>query len=153
MSLDLTNSSKKLSKEDIEEFKNKVNINLPKEFYSFYEQHNGGIPEKNSFYIENEDSYVEISFFMPIKNKIEKLGNVSIENSYHLLIDRNVLLPNYLPFAVDWGGNYFCINHEDDSIVLVFADMGVFAKKNVRLLTYGFNVFLNHLHEKEEEDV
>jgi SMI1 / KNR4 family (SUKH-1) len=153
MSIRLKTSSNKLLKEDIKSFIENLKVNLPDEFYSFYEINNGGVSENNSFYVEESDSYVEISFFYPITYKSEKLGQVSIEDSYKLLIEKNIITKQYLPFAVDWGGNYFCINQEDESVVLILSDMGIYSPKNVRKLTTSFHSFIENLHKREEEDV
>ena len=153
ITLEIINSSKKLSKEDIIEFQKNLTVNLPEYFYDFYNANNGGVVSKNSFYINVEDSYVEVSFFIPIKYKLDKLGDVIIETSYQTLINKNVLIPIYVPFAVDWGGNYFCINTNNDSVVLVLADLGVFAEKNIKFLSNNFYDFINHLEEREQEDI
>ncbi len=77
---------------------------------------------------------------------------MTIERSYSNLTSKGIP-KNYLPFVLDWGGNYFSIDLETNNIVLLLMDLGPFTDDAVKYLTRGFNNFIDNLEEGEEEDV
>ncbi|MDO5156237.1 MAG: SMI1/KNR4 family protein [Eubacteriales bacterium] len=61
-----------------------------------------------------------------------------------------MILPvNYLPFALDYGSNLFCVNLNTNEVVIVWMDMGSMTEKNIKVLTNDFNEFLSSLEPEE----
>ena len=58
---------------------------------------------------------------------------MKIEKSYAKLTSVNVPL-HYLPFAVDWGGNYFAIDLKTEEVVLLLMDLGEFTEDCIEYL-------------------
>lgn len=146
----ISNSSKQLTSEDIISMENDIGYSLPTEFINKYLKFNGGVPDNAYFYVEKDEDFVEISFFIPIKYPSEKLGELEVSKSYHKL--NTIGVPkNYLPFAVDWGGNYFSIDLSNSDIVLLLMDLGEFSDESVKYLTTGFENFIDSLEEEGEE--
>lgn len=147
-----TKSSHSITMSDIEFLEHSIEQGLPNDFISHYLKNNGGVPNKTYFYVEKDDGYVEVSFFLPIRFDTTELSNMTIERSYSNLTSKGIP-KNYLPFALDWGGNYFSIDLETNNIVLLLMDLGLFTDDAVKYLTRGFNNFIDNLEEGEEEDV
>lgn len=147
-----TKSSHSITMSDIELLEHSIGKRLPNDFISHYLKVNGGVPNKTYFYVEKDDGYVEVSFFLPIRFDTTALSNMTIERSYTNLISKGIPT-NYLPFALDWGGNYFSIDLETNNIVLLLMDLGSFTDDSVKHLTIGFDNFVDNLEEGEEEDV
>lgn len=146
-------SSKSLTHKDILDLSDRIGYNLPNDFIEHYEKNNGGVAEDSGFYVAEEDTFVEVSFFLPIKYVNSDLSNMLIESSYENLVAKGVQ-KKYLPFAIDWGGNYFSINLETNDVVLLLMDLGEFNEEDaVKYLTTGFLNFIDNLEEVEEEDV
>ncbi|WP_404811834.1 SMI1/KNR4 family protein [Capnocytophaga canimorsus] len=129
---------------DIELLEKKISKKLPIDFVNQYLLSNGGIPSKTYFYVENDDDYVEISFFIPIKYPSDKLANMIVEESYNKLVQ--IGMPNYyIPFALDWGGNYFSIDTTNNNVILLLTDLGEFSEKSIKYLSQDFKGFIDNL--------
>ena len=102
-----TKTAKAIVQEDIANLERITGYKLPQDFISQYITFNGGIPDKSLFCdTEDEEEGYEIIFYLPIKYYSDDLGEMKIEKSYAKLTSVNIP-SHYLPFAVDWGGNYF----------------------------------------------
>ena len=111
---------------------------------------NGGIPDKSLFCdTEDEEEGYEISFYLPIKHYSDDLGEMKIEKSYAKLTSVNVP-SHYLPFAVDWGGNYFAIDLQSGNIVLLFMDLGEFTEDCIEYLAESYSEFVENLVKAED---
>lgn len=142
-------SSKTLTQADINFFEEILGYSLPIDFKNQYLSSNGGVPDKTYFYVEADEGYVEVSFFIPIKYPSNDLGNMDIATSYKNLVSKG-FPKNYLPFAVDWGGNYFSIDLATNNIILFLMDLGEFSDSAIKYLSKGFLNFIDDLEEEEE---
>jgi cell wall assembly regulator SMI1 len=142
-------ASQNLTKADIYSLEKSIGYALPIDFVNQYLSSNGGVSDKNYFYFEKHDEYLEVSLFIPIAYPSDKLGNLTIEKSYGHLT-RAGIPKKYLPFATDWGGNYFSIDLETNDVVLLLMDLGEFTERSVQHLTMGFSHFLDELKEEGE---
>lgn len=148
----ISKSSSKLAKSNITSLEKFVGYCVPTDLSDFYLFSNGGVPDKSHFYIEKDDDFVEISLFIPILYTNDDLGGMSVELSYKYLT--KIGIPHkYLPFGVDWGGNYFSLDLETGNIVLLLMDLGDFSDKCIKYIAHNFSSFINNLQEHEEEDV
>ncbi len=77
-----------ITKEDIRHLERVVGCSLPADFINHYLSGNGGVSEKNYFYVEDNDGYVEISFFLPILPESNNLEDMSIGTTYKDLVSR-----------------------------------------------------------------
>lgn len=80
-----------------------------------------------------------------------------IDGCYISMLDRQVIPENLFPFANDWGGNFFCLDLDDYSIVYFATDsfdeyltMQENHIKLQRYLTNSFSNFVNGLVTEED---
>ena len=146
-----TKSSKPLTLADITGLEETLGTRLPADFADLYLHANGGIADKSYFYVEEDEGFVEVSFFIPINYPSGELGNLDVLKSYLKLTDKGIP-KRYLPFAVDWGGNYFAIDLETNEVVLLLMDLGEFTDSSVKHLSSCFLNFINELEEEGDEE-
>lgn len=136
---------------DITGLEETLGTRLPADFTDLYLHANGGIADKSYFYVEEDEGFVEVSFFIPINYPSDELGNLDVLNSYLKLTDKGIP-KRYLSFAVDWGGNYFAIDLETNEVVLLLMDLGEFTDSSVKHLSSCFLNFINELEEEGDEE-
>lgn len=92
-----------------------MGVSFPDEMKTHYLRYNGGVPENPCW--EQEDGITFcISEFLPIKYPSE---GGTLESTYKRLIEKKIIPNTLIPFAVDWGGNYFCT--DPDGYVYFYA--------------------------------
>ncbi|HDR2520356.1 TPA: SMI1/KNR4 family protein, partial [Enterobacter ludwigii] len=103
---------KKIGRADIYKTESKLSITLPDDFVSHYLQFNGGIPEKSWWDGGEGFEPVEVAGFKPFVYNTQTNDDPRslIDGCYISMLDREVIPRNLLPFANDWGGNFFCLN-------------------------------------------
>lgn len=137
---------KSLTNQDLDDVEKKLGFLLPLELKHHYLQFNGGTPEKAHWFID-EELYFEIANFKSIKYGEDEFS--TIEDTYLRQTKDGVINDNFLPFAIDWGGNYFCIDLTTHEIVIYFMDTD---KNRIRILEKGFKKFVNGLIQYDEDD-
>ncbi|EPF1233153.1 SMI1/KNR4 family protein [Enterobacter cloacae] len=149
---------KKIGLADIYKTASKLSISLPDDFVSHYLQFNGGTPEKSWWDGDEGFEPVEVAGFKPFvyNTQINDDPRSLIDGCYISMLDREVIPRNLLPFANDWGGNFFCLNLDNYSIVYFATDS--FDKdltmqenhiKLQRYLTNSFSHFVEGLVTEE----
>ncbi|MFK7058596.1 SMI1/KNR4 family protein [Flavobacterium oreochromis] len=140
----LKDSEKNISISEITLIENELGINLPQDFKNLYLVSNGGIPDKRNILNRDNGEFITISNFFPIKySKLENnLGYSTIEDIYSNNLREGLLDKKYIPFAEDWGGNYFCIDLSTQRIFIVFMDV---EEEQKILLAENFTDFINDL--------
>jgi len=144
--------AQKLELSDLLEVESRLGISLPDDFKDHYLEYNGGVPQRSCWeYMEGE--YYEIADFKPIKYSSSDEESLSIydtvEGTYTKYLEDKLIDKDYLPFANDWGGNYFCINLKNNNIIFYAMDTDV---KPIKILTNGFTNFLENLVRCEDEE-
>jgi hypothetical protein len=84
---------------------------LPSPFRNHYLKYNGGIPERTYWLSEDFDEPLEVAAFKPIGG-----DSSSLLSTYQSMLKKQVIPAHLLPFANDWGGNFFCLNLDSGSI-------------------------------------
>lgn len=146
------NTSKSLTREEIEAIESELGVTLPDSFVDHYLVYNGGIPSKPYFYSEEEDVETGIQIFSPIKYCFENLNLKTVEQKYVFFKEKSKLMSRYLPFANDYGTNQICINLDDGKIYIVYMDTGELDQKCFQFLANDFSEFLNGLSEESIDD-
>ncbi|MFA6245827.1 MAG: SMI1/KNR4 family protein [Mucilaginibacter sp.] len=99
--------SKKLEETDLKEAEEQLGISFTNEFKEHYLKYNGGYPVKSFFLWPDDGAKTRINHFFSIKYD----GFSRFETAYeNLFITEQILPQGFLPFAVDDGGDYFCIS-------------------------------------------
>jgi cell wall assembly regulator SMI1 len=156
----LKNGESSLTENDFIKIEKKLSFPLPSDLKSLYIMSNGGDPSLNVWidpFGKWED--IEIRDFFPFIYR-ETQGNdehFTAEGIALINWKRNTLPYGFLPFAVDWGGNYICINLNDGNIFYFTRDtwdeglpMEVIFKKSSRKISTSFSDFIKNVTEFSE---
>src|SRR5258707_4129116 len=100
--MNFINPSSSIAPQDIADAEAVLGVNLPPPVRELYLSENGGSPESYVFEDENIDTVV--SEFLPLKS--ERRGS-AMKSYERLVLDKKLAPRNFLPFAVDGGGDYF----------------------------------------------
>jgi cell wall assembly regulator SMI1 len=115
-----------LSQEDLQAAERAIGFGLPSDLRRHYLKWNGGIPRRDT-HVDSDGIERGVQEFIPIKHHPE---GWTIENKILDLVQTRKLIPDTLvPFAVDYGGNFFCVSREDQSVVYYAMDTWVDARK------------------------
>ena len=142
------NTSIAITKNDINEIEKKLNIVLPKQLAQHYMKYNGEVPEKKFLYSRISDIETSVHTFLSMKYKNEV--GYTLEDMYLHFTSKNIIPRKYLPFACDAGSNLFCINLENETIVIIWLDMGEVNESMIPVLSNDFDEFINSLEADEE---
>lgn len=131
---------------DIDEVERRFGVLLPQALREFYLQSNGGRPDRNCYEV-NAEIYI-INTFLPIKFAAGTRG--TLERSIQWLkIERQILPENFVPFAVDPFGNYFCFSTgEVDAGVIYFVGMDCKGEPKGVFLCSSFDKFFAELQSE-----
>lgn len=118
------NCEKNILISDIQFVEKNLNYSFPEEFIDHYLSFNGGIPLRTWWKSNDDFEPIELASFKPFKyNKLTDNKPLSlIDGCYHEMVKKNVIPQNLIPFGNDWGGNYFCLNKDDNSVVFYTTD-------------------------------
>lgn len=161
MNIEFRECERKLTEEDFNKVENILQIDLPKPIKLHYQKYNGGYPERTLVNDEDEVFGCEISNFMPLLY-CEGSGddpNFTLEGRTLKRWDNGVIPRYFLPFAMDWGGNYFCYHLDKNSIYYYVTDIwsdNISAEKNFivnsTFLASCFSEFLDLLIDNPMDD-
>jgi len=104
-------SSPAITAADLDHLESVMGKKLPSPFRNHYLKHNGGTPERTYWQNEDFEEPVEVSVFKPISN-----GESTVLSTYQLMLKKQVIPAHLLPFANDWGGNFFCLNLDTGAV-------------------------------------
>lgn len=155
MKIILTDSEKAITQNDVFDIENFLKIKLPKELVDFYFKFNGGDPNKTLFVDQNcqyEDIEIRDFFSFKYRKDFQDDPDFTIEGRAKSEWATMALPKNLLAFAIDWGGNYFCIDHMDGKIYYYVRDVwseNLSPEKNFlvnsKFLSESFNQFIDGL--------
>ena len=139
--------SKKLTETDLREVEEQLGNVFTDQFKEHYLKYNGGYPFKSFFLWPDDGVKTRINHFFSIKYD----GFSRLETAYeNLFITEQILPEGFLPFAVDDGGNYFCISTLPQFFNQVFFfDMPQYdpdwINEYVTLISSSFQEFIDNL--------
>src|SRR5262245_66279103 len=147
-----SNVREKITAAEIADTGTALGVVIPDEVVQHYVEHNGGTPARACW--ESNDFEPQcISQFLPIKHATK--GGLSVEKSYRNGVDKGFLPRGLVPFAVDWGGNYFCFD-EDGGVYFFAVDAWSDdrsteenQKDATRFLSRSFKTFVDKLVPEE----
>lgn len=100
-----------LTAADLDHLESVIGKKLPASFRNQYLTYNGGAPKRTYWQNEDFEEPVEVSVFKPIAH-----GESTVLSTYQLMLEKKVLPAYLLPFANDWGGNFFCLNLDSGAV-------------------------------------
>ena len=144
--------SKPLMLEDITQVELDLGILIPNEVKIHYLQHNGGLPDPNTWIIDEDFGiWHSVSTFFPMRYPSDFSTGITIESVYKQGQEKDFLLRDLVPFANDPGGNFFCF---DPNGQVYFYSMDDWDQnlskdenklKSKRFLTNSFSAFVEGL--------
>ncbi|EGO8361038.1 hypothetical protein EYW98_16730 [Escherichia coli] len=153
---------KRLSDNEFKLIEQNLDVKLPANLVKFHKENNGGYPNKTIFY-----DYYGVLDFIEIKKFIPFLHDYQFEDNPNFTIDGiskkgwgELKIPkHFLPFAVDWGGNYVCLSLHDNKVYYYVRDVwseNISIEKNLeinsKLIAPSFTYFIKHLELPEEDN-
>lgn len=160
--IELLNSEKKLHADDLLKIENNLGISLPKSFIEFYLKNNGGRPSRpmvKDLFGNIDDIEIRDFWSFLYNKKFENDSDYTLEGRVKDEWNKLEVPKNLLPFAIDWGGNYICIDINDGSIFYYVRD--VWSDKisveqnfivNSTKIAPAFEAFLENLMPLDEDD-
>jgi len=155
-------SEPSISLPDIELLEKTVNHSLPEDFKKFYLTHNGGIPDRDWWDSNDNCDPVRIKRFKAIAKTNEAYSNDTkyLDALYTTMTEKKVIPRTLLPFAIDDGGNFFCLDLTENNICFYATDSfdnNISPESNhanaYRWLTNSFESFINNLKYESEIDI
>jgi hypothetical protein len=100
------NTSEQISLADIAQIESALKVQMPQTLKDHYLKSNGGVPDPN-YWLRGDNDPLCVHRFIPMKYPA---GNLTIESVYKRGIEKDFLPPDLIPFAVDEGSNFFCVD-------------------------------------------
>lgn len=100
-----------LTPADLDHLEFAIGKKLPTSFRNHYLKYNGGMPARGYWVGEDDFDPIEVAAFKPIT-----IGDSTVLSTYQLMLKKQVLPAHLLPFANDWGGNFFCLNLDTGAV-------------------------------------
>lgn len=138
----------RLTEEDLVEVERTFNVMIHAELRRHYLFCNGGTPEKTCW-TESGWEPTCLVFFLSIRPRFSTdasfAGGNSLQDTLTDLLDGPHIPPGLVPFAQDWGGNYFCIDGETGGIYFYAMDSGDDFEHGKRYLIDSLKAFIDRL--------
>ena len=96
---------------DLDHLESAIGKKLPTPFRNHYLKYNGGVPERAYWISEDFFDPIEVASFRSIA-----YGEPTLLSTYQMMLEKQVLPAHLLPFANDWGGNFFCLNLDTEAV-------------------------------------
>jgi cell wall assembly regulator SMI1 len=134
-----TNWRRGVTQSGIDQVEDNLRIKLPDDLRSHYRKVNGGIPKKNRF--RCGDDIYPIHEIMPLRRRDVQQSGISLEETYQQhCIDQKNLNKYLLPFAIDEGGNWYCVSlkKRDRGAVYFVTDEEILSRLPFRKVANSF---------------
>jgi|GEM_PF-153509 len=139
-----------LSSDDIESAENELGVKFPNTLVDFYKKVNGGYFIRNCWKTSDDTIYI-VGQILPIKHTLTS-SKISLENSYSTLSREKMLPIGFIPFAIDFAGNYFCVSAKDGKVYWLSHEHSIEDEfdKAVTVISDGIKEFVGGLVSEEE---
>lgn len=153
----LIHAEKAIDLADISALERSVGFELPRAFVDLYLNFNGGEPSKSWVVTDDEYEPMQIADFKPIytEGAGSPLDTRFVEGCYKAMCERQVIPHTLLPFAVDDGGNFYCLDMVNGSVLFYAVDsfqpeLSMLANQIAvqRMLAKSFEQFVAELEEE-----
>jgi hypothetical protein len=106
------------SSQALSELERSIGVSLPTAFKSHYERWNGGMPSLDWFPANGGFEPIWIHEFLPIETSPPSLGEgqATVQSVRTQVLSQQLMDGPVLPFAIDPGGNLFCLDASDGSV-------------------------------------
>ncbi|MEN2395095.1 SMI1/KNR4 family protein [Pseudomonas halotolerans] len=106
-----SNAEAAITPADLDLLESTIGKKLSTPFRNHYLKYNGGVPARTYWVGDDFDEPLEVAAFKPIA-----VGDSTVLSTYQMMLKKKVLPARLLPFANDWGGNFFCLNLDTQAV-------------------------------------
>lgn len=161
MTIKLSRPEIEINNFDLIHLERQISTKLPEAFKNLYLIHNGGVPERDWWDSEDDFEPIRVKRFKAVakKDASDALETKYIGGCYLAMTARQVIPATILPFAIDDGGNFFCLDLIDGCVCFFAADIydaDLTASENhlksYRWLAASFEAFLSGLKDEDDMD-
>ncbi|MBO9551033.1 SMI1/KNR4 family protein [Pseudomonas sp.] len=124
MSIKLSRSESAIEVSDVEVLESQVSTHLPDSFKQFFLKHNGGVPDRDWWDGDDENEAIRLKRFKAIaRSDAQDASDTKyLGGCYMAMTGRKVIPATLLPFAIDDGGNFFCLDLVDGGVCFYATD-------------------------------
>ena len=124
MSIKLSRSESAIDVSDVEVLENQISTHFPDSFKQFFMTHNGGVPDRDWWDGDEENEAIRLKRFKAIaRSDAQDASDTKyLGGCYKAMTGRKVIPATLLPFAIDDGGNFFCLDLVDGGVCFYAAD-------------------------------
>ena len=160
--LQMSKSDPKVANSDLELLENEIRHALPENFKDFYLSHNGGVPDRDWWDSGDEYEPVRVKKFKAVaaSGALDAAETRYLNGCFAVMVSKKVIPNTLLPFAIDDGGNFFCLDLTDGNICFYANDSfdsdssyAANHAKAYRWLASSFDAFIKGLKDESEIDL
>ena len=111
-------TSPRITEDDIDALSRGLGVTFPTSARRHYLEYNGGVPSPDVYDMDGE--LLQVQQFFSIR-----YGDLlfTIENNYEELVLQQRIIPvSLIPFAIDPGGDYYCLSTENGEVSIFRAE-------------------------------
>ncbi|QGT84324.1 SMI1/KNR4 family protein [Pseudomonas coronafaciens] len=159
MHFKLSKSDSTIGNSELEHLESVVGRSLSEAFKQFYIKHNGGIPNKDWWDSNDEYEPIRVKRFKAVASEIsvDAADTKFLGGCYISMVKKEVIPKTLLPFAIDDGGNFFCLDLADGNVCFYATDSFDSEKSTAinqteayRWLAISFEKFVENLKDKTD---
>jgi cell wall assembly regulator SMI1 len=160
--LQISKSDPKVASSDLESLENEIGHTLPESFKVFYLTHNGGVADRDWWDSGDEYEPIRVKKFKAVaaSGALDAAETKYLNGCFAVMVSKKVIPNTLLPFAIDDGGNFFCLDLTDGNVCFYATDSfdsdSSFAAnhaKAYRWLASSFAAFVEGLKDESEIDL
>jgi len=160
--LQMSKSDPKVSSSDLALLEDEIGHVLPESFKVFYLTHNGGVADRDWWDSGDEYEPVRVKKFKAVaaSGALDAAETKYLNGCYAVMTSKGVIPETLLPFAIDDGGNFFCLDLIDSNVCFYATDSfgsdnsyATNHAKAYRWLASSFDAFVEGLKDESEIDL
>jgi cell wall assembly regulator SMI1 len=158
----LSKSEPTVYRSDLEFLESSIGHRLPESFKAFYLEQDGGVSDKNWWDSGDEYEPVRVKKFksVAVSGADDAADTRFLGGCYVAMTSKDVIPQTLLPFAIDDGGNFFCLDLTDGNVCFYATDsfdpessFSANHAKAYRWLASSFEVFVKGLKDESGIDI
>ncbi len=144
-------TAQKLTDEDLAAVEAHIGRPIPPDLAAHYRVFNGGVPRRRFFMIRGEGVVASVQQFEPMRYARYQ-GEALFEDTVKSLVSEKKLIPpSLLPFAINEGGDFYCIDVNTQCIYFYAMDTDS-PEKAVRLIADSLRGWIDGMVTQREAE-
>jgi hypothetical protein len=138
-----------LTSGDLDRVQDFLGYAIPESVRRHYSKWNGGTPARR-FFLTRDGRELEINHFLPIgQRRFDR--DITMEDSVERLVRTKHVIPEFLlPFAVNSGGDYYCIDRGDGAVIFYAMDQCLEPQRASHRVAESLDLFVEGMVTEEE---